>query len=145
MGLNIMLCYFISPLTSYDSTNLSCMIFYKCSNLAKDDLDTLQVWVDKENWIEFSCISYTLLIQLLHGLCTTFPQSSYDYLMWCHMFVTMTMTLGTCDACDVWHLWYNTFPHSFLYSSKEKKRNINNNLVILPSHDNKQMKMLMST
>jgi len=29
--------------------------------------------LDKENSIEFLCISCTLLIQLLHGLCTTFP------------------------------------------------------------------------
>ena len=37
-------------------------------------------------------------------------------------------------------MWCNTFPHSLLYSKskiKEKKRkeNINNNLVVLPSHD----------
>jgi len=42
----------------------------------------------------------------------------------------------------MWYLWYNTFPHSSLYSKfkrKEKRKvNINNNLTILPSHDNKK-------
>jgi len=52
----------------------------------------------------------------------------YDIVTSCHMTVT------------VWHLWHDTFPHSLLCSKskikeKEKKRNINNGLAILPSHD----------
>jgi len=62
-----------------------------------------------------SIIFCILLIQLLHGLCTTFPHSSYDL------------------SCD-----YDTFLH-FLYvvslKEKKKKRNINNDLAVLPSHD----------
>jgi len=37
-----------------------------------------------------------------------------------------------------WHLWHDTFLHSFLYSKekeKEKKININNDLAVLPSYD----------
>jgi len=38
----------------------------------------------------------------------------------------------------IWHLWHDTFPH-FLYvvspKEKKKKRNINNDLAILPSYD----------
>ena len=42
----------------------------------------------------------------------------------------------------MWYLSYDTFPHSFLVVSsnekrkeKEKKRNINNDLAVLPSHN----------
>ena len=71
----------------------------------------------------------TLLIQLLHGLCTTFPCLSCDPscdVMWCDCdYVTL---------CDV------ILSHTPLCSKskiKEKKRNINinNDLVVLPSHD----------
>jgi len=66
----------------------------------------------------------TLLIQLPHGLCTTFPclscDPSCDIVTSCHMIMTM------------WHLWCNTFPHSLLCSKskikeKEKKYKININ------------------
>jgi len=55
----------------------------------------------------------------------------YNYYMVCALLshthhVTVTMQ----------HLWCDTFLYSFLCSKeKEKKRNINNNLAILPSHD----------
>jgi len=67
-----------------------------------------------------SVISYILLIQLLHGLCTTLPCSSCDMTLW------------------LWHLWCDTFLHFLCVVSpreKKKKRNINNNLAILPSRD----------
>jgi len=83
--------------------------------------------IDKENSIESPLDFSTLLIQLLHGLYTTFPHLSYD------------------PSCDImwlwlWHSWCDTFLHSLLCSKfkiKEKKRkeNINNDLVVLPSHD----------
>jgi len=44
--------------------------------------------IDKENSIEFLLDFPTLLIQLLHGLCTTFPHLSCDMLC-------------DCDTCDV--------------------------------------------
>ena len=74
-----------------------------CSNLAWDDLITLQVQVNKENLIESSFISCTLLIQLLHGLCTIFPHSSCDLIMW------------HCDTVT-WH-----FPVLLMYSKSKRK------------------------
>ena len=85
--------------------------------------------INKENSIESPLDFPTLLIQLLHGLCTTFPHLSCDTVTSCHVVVTM------------WHLWCDTFPHSLLCSPREKKKkkkrkeNINNNLVVLPSHN----------
>ena len=65
--------------------------------------------LDKENLIEFLCISYTLLIQLLHDLCTTFPWLSYDLI--CVM-----------SACDIW-LCHVTLSHTpSLYSKSKRKR-----------------------
>ena len=84
--------------------------------------------LDKKNSIKSSYISYILLIQLLHGLCTTFPQLSYDFIL-CDVTVWHLF-------CDVWH-----FPAllpcvvSPKEKEKEKKRNISNDLAILPSHD----------
>ena len=57
--------------------------------------------------------------QLLHGLCTTFP-----YLMWLSYFFSCD-----CDTCDV------TLSHTPSCVVKKKKRNINNDLAVLPSHD----------
>ena len=66
--------------------------------LSLDDLITLQVQVNKENSIEFLFISCILLIQLLYGLCTIFPHSSCDLIMWhdtmtsIHVTVTLSHT-----------------------------------------------------
>ena len=82
--------------------------------LASDDLDPLLVWVDKENLIEF-LIYYTLLIQLLHDLCTIFPYSLCDSI---HVTVTCNIVM-----------WY--FPILFpCIVSSNKKRKENNDLVI---------------
>jgi len=78
-----------------------------------------------------------LLIQLLYGLCTSFPHLSCDLscnIMWCYTVTSCHVTV------TVWHLWHNTFLHLLLCSKskikeKKKKRNINNNLAILPSYD----------
>ena len=105
------------------SQNLVSTIIPCCSNLAWDDLITLQVQVDKKNLMEFLLDFSILLVQLLHGLCTVFPHPSCDInVTWC------------CDTCDV---TLSCTP-SCVVSPKEKKkkRNINNDLVILPSHDN---------
>jgi len=67
------------------------------------------------------CISCILLIQLLHSLYTTFLWLSYDLI-----YVTL--------HCDIWH-FPTLLPCIVSPKEKEKKRNINNNLVILPSHD----------
>ena len=49
--------------------------------------------------------------------------------------VTTSCDITYCD-CDLWPWSCDTFPHSPLYSkSKEKKRNINNDLAVLPSHN----------
>jgi len=66
--------------------------------LSLDDLITLQVQVNKENSIESLFISCILLIQLLYGLCTIFPHSSCDLIMWhdtmtsIHVTVTLSHT-----------------------------------------------------
>jgi len=72
---------------------------------------------------------HILLIQLLHSLCTTFLWSSYDLVMWHHLTVT-------CNHVTLWLLvtWYFLMLYPCVVSLK-KKRNINNDLVILPSHD----------
>ena len=75
------------------------------------------------------------LIQLLYGLCTSFPCLSCD-IMWCDA------VTSCCVTVTMWHLWHNTFLHFLLCSKskiKEKEKkiniNINNNLAVLPSHD----------
>jgi len=85
--------------------------------------ELVEIWLNEV----YDRVLVRLLIQLLYSLCTTFPylscNPSYN-VMWCD--VTMTM----------WHLWCDTFPHSFLYSKSKRKVNINNNLAVLPSHNN---------
>jgi len=88
--------------------------------------ELMEIWPNEVcDTLFISCI---LLIQLLYGLCTIFPHFSYDLILWHSIHVTITM----------WYLWYNTFPH-FLYvvspKEKKRKRNINNNLAVLLSHD----------
>jgi len=99
-----------------------------CKTLACDDLDPLLVWVNKENLMEFS-IYYTLLIQLLYGLCTIF---SYSIMWHDHVILPKCMTI----ICDI-VMWHFSTLLSCIVSPKrkKKKRNINNNLAILPSHD----------
>ena len=84
--------------------------------LSPDNLITLQVQVDKENLIESLLISCTLLIQLLHGLCTIFPHFSYDLIIW-HDIVTS----HSCDSDFVtfvtWH-----FPTLLMCSKSKRKR-----------------------
>jgi len=62
--------------------------------------------------MEFSFNSCTLLIQLLHGLCTTFPWSSCDLVMWCYLTVTL------------WHLvaWYFLTLHPCIVSPEKKRK-----------------------
>ena len=79
--------------------------------------------IDKENSIESSYISCTLFIQLLYGLCTTFPWLLCDFIVW-HV---------TCDSV-MWHFPI-LLPCVVSPKEKEKKRNINNDLAVLPSHD----------
>ena len=88
--------------------------------------------IDKENSIEF-------LLDLLHYL--------YNYYMVCVLLFHAYHMTHYVTSCDVvlwlptmwlWHLWCDTFPHSLLCSKskiKEKKRNINNDLAVLSSHD----------
>ena len=86
--------------------------------------------LNKENSIESSCISCTLLIQLLHGLCTTFPWLLYDLIL-------CDITLWH-HSCDMWlcHVTLSCTPSLYSKSKrKRKEKNINNNLTILPSHD----------
>ena len=71
-----------------------------------------------------------LLIQLLHGLCTTFPYSSCDPscdIIWCDAVTSCHVTV------TIWHLWCDTFLYSLLCSKfkikeKKKKRNINHHV-----------------
>ena len=76
--------------------------------------------IDKENSIEF-------LLDFLHYL--------YNYYMVCAL---LSHTYHVTHHV-MWHLWYNTFLHFLLCNKskiKEKEKiNIDNNLVILPSHD----------
>ena len=66
--------------------------------------------INKENLIESPLDFPTLLIQLLHGLCTTFPHLSCDTVTSCHVTVT-------CDTCDV------TLSHTpFCVVQEERKR-----------------------
>jgi len=67
----------------------------------------------------------------------------YNYYMVCALF-SHTYHVTSCDMILwlpiiwLWHLWHDTFLHSFLCSKfkrKKKKRNINNDLAILPSHN----------
>jgi len=96
-----------------------------CNDLAWDDLTTLLVWVNKENSIEFSFNFCTLLIHLLHSLYTTFPH------LLCNSLCDITLT------CDTWHIiWYFPILLSCIVSPNiKRKKNINNNLAILPSHN----------
>jgi len=61
-----------------------------------------------------------LLIQLLHGLCTIFPQFPCDLVVWHHLTVTH-------NPVTLWHLvmWYFFALHPCIVSS-EKKRKVNN-------------------
>ena len=59
----------------------------------------------------------TLLIQLLHGLCTTFPYLSYDLL--CDM--TYDFLLCDCDLCETCDMTLSYTP-SCIVSPKEKKK-----------------------
>ena len=73
-----------------------CEIKFWCSDLAWDDLITLQVWVDKENSMEF-------LLNSIYYL--------YNYYM---VYVLLSHTYYMTSSCDVtlWHpdmwLWYMT-------------------------------------
>ena len=70
---------------------------------------------------------------LWHIVCTLL---SYVYYVTHHV-TSCDMTLWL-PTMWLWHLWCDTFPHSLLCSKskiKEKKRNINNDLAVLPSHD----------
>ena len=98
-----------------------------CSDLAWDDLDTLLIWVDKENSMEFLLFS-------VHYL--------YNYYMVCALLSHTYHVTYHVTSCNVivtmWYLWHDTFLHSsYVISPKEtkKKRNINNDLAILPSYD----------
>jgi len=85
------------------------------------------------------------LLDFLHYL--------YNYYIVCALLSHTYHVIHHVTSCDitlwhpvmwlwlVWHLWCDTFPHSLLCSKskikeKKKKENINNNLVVLLSHDN---------
>ena len=99
--------------------------------------------IDKENSIE-SLLNFAILyIQLLLWLCTLSP-TVFMPVSWllCHMLWSWLVTM--CDVTILWlcHtfcdsvtvMWY--FPHSTLVIIwKKKKKNINIDLAILPSHD----------
>ena len=95
--------------------------FNYCSNLAWDDLTTLQVQVDKENLIEFSCISCILLIHLLLGLCAYLPQS--------HNLLECSITWHImCHLCHIHHHLFVTLSHYVTaYLGKKRKRKENRN------------------
>jgi len=92
--------------------------------------------IDKENSIEFP-LDFLHYLYNYYMVCAMF---SYTYhvayhVMWCCDFLSY-------DCDYVWHLWHDTFPHSLLCSKskikgkeKKRKRKINNNLAVLPSHD----------
>ena len=74
------------------------------------------------------------LLDFLHYL--------YNYYMVRALFSHAYHVTHHVTSCDVtvfvWHLWHDTFPHFLLCSKskiKEKKRNIDNDLAILLSHD----------
>ena len=72
----------------------------------------------------------TLLIQLPHGLCTTFPHSSCD--------VTLVTSWPWYVTFVIWHLPTLLPCSKSKWEEKRKrkrKRKINNNLAVLPSHD----------
>jgi len=90
---------------------------------------------DKENLIEFPLDSlyylynyYMVCALLSHTYHVTYHVIPCDIMLWLPV-----MWLWLCNTCD-------TFPHFLLCSKskikeKKKKRNINNNLAVLPSHD----------
>jgi len=95
--------------------------------LSLDDLITLQVQVDKENLIKFPLFS----VYYLYNYYMVYVLFSHSY------HVTTLYDIIYCD-CDPWSWLYNIFPHSLPLSSKsknKKKRNINNDLAVLPSHN----------
>jgi len=78
------------------------------------------------------------LLDFLHYL--------YNYYMVCallshthHVTPCDTMWYDAVTSCHVtmsiWHLWYDTFPHSFLCSKSKIKEKKYIDLAVLPSHD----------
>jgi len=89
---------------------LPCVIFLEIPHQVDEYIgDIFLLWSQliTENLMEFLFKFYTLLIHLLHGLCTTFPHSSCDSIMWCYL-----------DLWSMIHVTYNiscnTFLHFFL-------------------------------
>ena len=88
-----------------------------CSNLASDNLIILQVWVNKENSIEFP-------LDFVHYL--------YNYYMVCALLSYTYHVTQPCDIliCDIYHVIL-----SCAHPCIVRKRKINNDLAILLSHD----------
>jgi len=82
---------------------------------------------NKENSIEFP-LNFLHYLYNYYMVCALLSHGHHVTTLWCHMF---------CD-CDLWSWSCDTFPHSpslCSKSKKKKKRNINNDLAVLPSHN----------
>jgi len=99
------------------------------SRLSREHLIPLLIWVDKKNLIEFSFN----FVYYLYNYYMVYAILSHAY----HVTSSCDVTLGpvTCDIVTV--MWYFPvlFPCVVSPKEKKKKRNINNDIAILPSYD----------
>jgi len=90
---------------------------------------------DKENSIEFSLISLLLIHFTTVAMPLLFHGPHVTLIMWHTVMWPSVTPLWHCDKVT----WYSPTLHLVVISpirkEKEKKRNINNNLAVLPSHD----------
>ena len=87
---------------------------------------------DKENSIEFSLIS----LLLIHFTTVAMRLLSHGPHVTLVMWHTVTVTICDHLSHQLWHCDKVTWYFPALHLVVVKKRNINNNLAVLPSHDN---------
>ena len=83
------------------------------------------------SWNKANCSFISIWQGELDGVLIGFLYYLYNYYMVCalyshthHMTSHVTPCDMTCDpvTCDMWHLWHDTFLHSFLCSKYKRKR-----------------------
>jgi len=85
---------------------------------------------DKENSMEFSLISLLLIHFTTVAMRLLSHSPHVTLVMWHTVTVTVTIRHTNCDTVT----WYFPMLH-LVVVRKEKKRNVNNDLAILPSYD----------